>query len=142
MTPRNTDYWLCQVLGWGAYTGFALTFVVAQAGWNSGIVVRYGLFLLYSIALTHGLRRVVRQRKWLDLPLLRILPRLMGAAAVVGTIQTLLVVAIDRALGGSLASLGQTPYLATLWLTFVAVTFLWSCCMPRFAATARRWRCN
>lgn len=125
MTRRNTDYWLCQILGWGAYTAFALTFAVAQVGWNSGIVIRYGLFFLYSIALTHGLRRVMQQRKWLELPPQHALPRLVGGAAGVGTIQTLLVVVVDSALRGSLAIFIQPHYVLLLWLTFVGVTFLW-----------------
>jgi hypothetical protein len=136
MTRRNTDYWLCQILGWGAYTAFAMTFAVAQAGWNSGIVIRYGLFFLYSIALTHGLRRVMRQRKWLEWPPQHASPRLVGGAVAVGTIQTLFVVVVDFALGGNLASFSQPQYVLVLWLTFAGVTFLW--CV--LYAAIRRYR--
>jgi 2-hydroxychromene-2-carboxylate isomerase len=125
MISRNTAYWLCQVLGWGAYTAFSLTFVVAQGGWSPGIVVRYGLFWLYSIVLTHGLKHVMRRREWLELPPLRVLPRLIGGAVVVGTIQALLVIAVDAALRGSLAPGIQPRFVLFLWLGFMGVTFLW-----------------
>ncbi|MEX2299835.1 MAG: histidine kinase [Bryobacterales bacterium] len=138
MISRNTDYWLCEILGWGAYTAFTLTFAVAQAGWSAGVVARYGLFWLYSIALTHGLRRIIRQRKWLELPPLRWLPRLLGGAAVVGTIQALLVVAVDAALSGSLANATALQFVLLLWLTFIGVTFLW--CV--LYAAIRRYRAS
>jgi hypothetical protein len=138
MISRNTDYWLCQVLGWGAYTAFALTFVVAQAGWNTGIVIRYGLFCLYSIALTHGLRHVIRQREWLELPAVRVLPRLLGGAVAVGTVQAMLVVAVDSALRAHPVGVLELRFVLVLWVTFIGVTFVW--CV--LYVTIRRYRAS
>jgi hypothetical protein len=125
MTARNTAYWLCQTLGWGAYTAFALTFAVARTGWDSGIGIRYGLFFLYSIVLTHALRRVIRQREWLEWTPARAFPRLLGGVIAVGTAQVLLVVVVDFVLGGSLIRLNQLQYVLVLWLSFTGITFLW-----------------
>ena len=37
-----------------------------QVGWTAEVTVGYGLYFLYSIALTHWLRRYVNQRGWVD----------------------------------------------------------------------------
>ena len=136
MKARNTAYWLCQTLGWGAYTTFALTFAVARTGWDSGIVIRYGLFFLYSIALTHALRRVIRQREWLDWTPVRAFPRLLGGVIAVGTIQVLLAIVVEFALGGSLIRFNQPQYVLVLWSSFTGITFLW--CV--LYASIRRYR--
>jgi hypothetical protein len=126
MIARNTAYWICQVLGWGAYSGAQLWLAAAQTSWSSSLAARFGLFFLYSIAVTHGLRHVVRRRQWLDLPPKQAFPRLISAAVLVGAIQTLLVVAVDFVLGAGQSSFNQTSFVVWLWVVLTAISIFWS----------------
>ncbi|MGH8018021.1 MAG: LytTR family transcriptional regulator DNA-binding domain-containing protein [Opitutaceae bacterium] len=60
-------------------------------GPQPAIIGGYVLFFFYSIALTHGLHRLIERRHWLALPPVRALARIGGAALIAGTIQTALV---------------------------------------------------
>lgn len=71
---------------------------VVQAGWRASVVIGYALFFLYSIGLTHLLRREIRRRQWLKLPWSRAIPRLLGASVLIGLIQAVLVTAISATL--------------------------------------------
>jgi hypothetical protein len=126
MTARNTAYWICQVLGWGAYSGSQLWMAAAQTSWSPGLAARFGLFFLYSIALTHVLRDVVRRRQWLDLPPTQAFPRLIGAALLVGAIQTLLVVAVDFVLGAGQSGFGQISFVVWLWVVLTTIAIFWT----------------
>src|SRR5262245_9212671 len=94
-------YWACQVAGWGSYSAATFAAAITFGGWRADLVVGFGLFFLYSVALTHFLRWYIRRREWLLLPARSGLPRAFGSAVVIGGFQTLLVVAIARALMGA-----------------------------------------
>lgn len=94
MKTRST-YWLCQILGWGAYTAIGILSRVQQVGWGFATIAGYLLFWAYSIALTDLLRREIRRRDWLATWNARIILRLLLAVLVVAAIQTFLVTVID-----------------------------------------------
>lgn len=136
MTTRKT-YWLCQVLGWSGYTAAGIAGATRQIGWRPAVVAGYLLFGLYSIALTELLRREILRRRWLDADTGPMFGALAVAAAVVGSIQTFLVLAVDLALQGSAQSMLQRPGNAmALWVGVVSVTFVWT--ILYVALTAQR----
>ncbi len=92
---KGHAYWICQVLGWGSYSLLMAVASAAQIGWTAEVAWGYGLYFLYSIALTHQLRRLVKRRGWLDRP--DYFP-LYACAAVTGLIQSVLVMAISTAI--------------------------------------------
>jgi two-component system sensor histidine kinase AlgZ len=91
-------YWICQIAGWGAYASALFAVTTAYSGWRVRIAFAYVLFFLYSIALTHLLRREIQRRDWLSLPAARGLPLMLAAALAVGITQTALVVTVGRVL--------------------------------------------
>ncbi len=91
----RTTYWLCQILGWGAYSAIGILSRVQMVGWGFDTVAGYVLFFAYSIALTDLLRREIRRRDWLAAWNARSILRLVLAALAVAAIQTFLVTAID-----------------------------------------------
>jgi len=137
MTTRKT-YWTCQVLGWGSYTAAGLAGTAQQIGWRPALVAGYLLFGLYSIALTELFRREILRRQWLDANTGRMLGALSLGAAVVGSIQSFLVIAVDLALqGGANSSFLRRPSNAlALWVGVVGVTFVWT--ILYVSLTARR----
>jgi two-component system, LytTR family, sensor kinase len=85
-------YWTCQILGWASYAGFGMWMAGQWGGWTTALTVGYGLYFLYSIALTHLLRWYVNRRGWVDSQ--RYFP-LMVAAWITGLVQAALVIGIS-----------------------------------------------
>ncbi len=110
MKNRSTAYWACQILGWGSYVAIGLVVSLQLAGPHLSIWIGYALFWIYSIALTHLMRREIRRRQWLAMPFRKSIPRLVGASLLVGAIIGSLVLAIssilDRAFLWSAQSAG------------------------------------
>ena len=99
-------YWLCQVLGWGSYALIGALFVTQHAP-AARVAIGYGLYFLYSIALTHWLRGYVRRHGWLEKPdRLHHLPAYLAAWAV-GFVQAGLVIAVDSLLSRGHSELWQ-----------------------------------
>jgi LytS/YehU family sensor histidine kinase len=99
---RNTTYpyWACQIAGWGGYSALGLTIATLTTGWHAGAAIGFALFFLYSIALTHWMRGVIRRRNWLAEPPKRGYPRIFGTAIAVGLLLASLVIGLSRLLAG------------------------------------------
>ncbi len=119
MKTRNTAYWACQILGWGSYTAIGVAVAVREVGPTLSVLVGFALFFLYSIGLTHLLRREIKRRGWLSMPFRKSIPRLLGASVLTGLIMAALVVAISAALERRLSWDAQ----GTVALTSSVVTF-------------------
>ncbi|HEY1760771.1 MAG TPA: histidine kinase [Bryobacteraceae bacterium] len=119
----NYLYWTCQILGWGGYSAIGFAITTFYIGWHPAVVVGFGLFLLYSIALTHLLRVQIKRRGWLLLPAVRGLPRIFGSAIFVGLIETILIVTLAQVLPGE-NSFDRTAIVSTAGgVTFVTCTW-------------------
>src|SRR5215472_6542260 len=92
-------YWLCQILGWGSYSLFGIAISVGATKHPVHVIVGYGLYFLYSVALTHGLRAFVRRRGWLESDRPRYVSAFLAAWGV-GWLQAALLVGIDSLLSG------------------------------------------
>ena len=125
MEKANRFYWICQVVGWGAYSTIGLWTAVLDHGWRPSAVYGYILFFLYNIGLTHLLRSVIRRRKWTSLALPRTLLRLAFAALVIGAIQTALVVGVYRAIEGSIGVWRDGSAIAFLFMGVTIATTVW-----------------
>jgi two-component system, LytTR family, sensor kinase len=133
-------YWSCQVIGWGAYAIVGIAMVTQQVGWQFGVVAGYGLFFLYSIALTDLLRREMRRRQWLSALSFRSFVRLFISALVMAAVQTFLVFAIDLMFKGRNGMIFNNPGYAIP--TFLSVSFangLWIVAYVALTA-GRRYR--
>lgn len=95
MKTRNTAYWACQILGWGSYVAIGIVFSTQMAGPHLSIWIGYALFWMYSIGLTHLLRREIKRRHWLAMPFRKSIPRLLGASLLVGLIIAGLVLGVS-----------------------------------------------
>jgi anti-sigma regulatory factor (Ser/Thr protein kinase) len=126
MTLR-TKYWTCQALGWGIYSAVGLASAAERVGWRPSLAVGYGLFAVYSIALTDLFRREIGRRRWLDAGGWRMVGALAAGTMAVATIQTFLVVAVDAALrGGASSFLAALPAILWLWTGVTGATGVWT----------------
>jgi hypothetical protein len=133
----NWAYWLCQILGWGIYSAFGLVGAAQQVGWRPSLFIGFGAFFLYSVALTHWFRGVIRERQW-DLAITRrTAPRLLVGAMVVAAIQTFLVVSIDLLLQGRRSDFLQPVNAVGLWVGITGITIVWTALYLTLTLTRR-----
>jgi hypothetical protein len=126
-------YWTCQILGWGSYAGLNMWMAARQVGWTAEVTVGYGLYFLYSVGLTHLLRRYVNRRGWVDASLYL---RLFFAAWITGLVQATLVIGINWLIVGKHSGF-LTPFAAVFSLAGIsAVTLGWMAVY--FAVTSGR----
>ena len=78
-------YWACQVLGWG-FNAFAHINTAAStvAAPFARATVELLLLNILALALSHGLRSVLKWRQWHTLTLSRLLPRLLLSSIAMG----------------------------------------------------------
>ena len=115
-------YWTCQILGWASYSGLAMWMAVQAVGWTGGVIAGYGLYFVYSIALSHLLRGYVKRRGWVDGSRYF---RLMLAAWITGLIQAALVIAINWAIAGRSSIFFKPAAAAPKVIAISAVTVGW-----------------
>jgi len=127
MKSTNTSYWICQIAGWGAYSfGVGMTIGVMEIGWKPVVVIGYLLFFLYSIGLTHLLRREIRRRGWTSLPVTRALVRLACSVILIAAVQSALVVAVYSAIEGQLGPWGQWTSIASMFIGLLVIGGVWT----------------
>ncbi len=122
----NRKYWLCQSLGWGIYAAVGIVFTARDTGWRPVIFVGWGAFFLYSVALTHLFRSLIRQRQWALAITWRTGSRLLLGALAVAAIQTLLVLSIDLLLEGSRSDLWQARAVLGVWGGTTWAAIIWT----------------
>ena len=77
MTNRNRVYWICQLSGWSFW---ALLNIIGMLSfdlfsWKKIIIF---LFLCFAgLCFTHILRNIIKKYSWVDLPLKKIIPRIL-----------------------------------------------------------------
>jgi two-component system, LytTR family, sensor histidine kinase AlgZ len=78
-------YLTCQLAGWTAYSILGLVLTGAFQGMSPGIAATNVISCVVAALVTHGMRAVFRRRRWLEMGVARMLPRLL-AASVVGAV--------------------------------------------------------
>jgi len=122
----NNQYWFCQIAGWGAYSALGMWTGFLDHGPRLSVIVGYILFFLYSIGLTHLLRRQILRRHWTSLPLPAALLRLAASSLAIGAIQASLVVGVYAAIEGRLGVWSDASSVAFLFMGVSVVTTIWS----------------
>jgi two-component system, LytTR family, sensor histidine kinase AlgZ len=120
------SYWLCQVLGWGAYSVVGVFFTIRDRGWANGAFLGWVAFFLYSVALTHLFRHVIHQRQWALAITWRTAVQMLSGALTVAAIQTALVFSIDLLLEGKNSDLWQTAALLGVWGGTTWACIIWT----------------
>jgi hypothetical protein len=145
--PRpRTAYWLCQAGGWGAF--FLVNTFTSQGfltlSWR--LVSGYLFLSVCGILLTHGFRSFLWRRGWIELPIPRIVPRVIATNLILAIALVALVFAYFIILppgGPAYTARGSTALLATIVVfifnDFIILT-LWSGIYFGFAYFKRQRR--
>lgn len=83
---RTKIYWISQISGWSIFTLINLLVIASfeELPWQRIIIWIYLLFV--GVAFTHILRGVIRKGNWFELPLKRIIPRVLVSSFITGTL--------------------------------------------------------
>jgi signal transduction histidine kinase len=137
-------YWKCQILGWSLYGLVSASIPMLFGGLRWPVVGRVALGAVLGLVLTDQLRRHIRRRGWLRLPLRRLLPRITGASLAVAA---LMVAGILPFLVLFIPGPGRAGPMAAVFLTHAAMVLGWSSLYLGYhylqgvrAAEAERWR--
>ncbi len=96
---RKKLYWLSQFCGWSL---FVLVNLIIISNYESIPAERIFVWIilgLIGIAITHILRTVIRKNGWLDLPLKKIIPRVLLSSLIAGIIIYSLTTGFSLAIG-------------------------------------------
>ncbi len=121
----RSAYWIGQVVGWGAYVAVGLAMVPADVRAQPVVIGGYVLFFFYSIALTHALRALIRRQQWLSLSPGRAGLRLIGAVAVIGTIQAALILLVQAIWTWTSPFAAGPRFAILMWFNTTAASAFW-----------------
>jgi two-component system, LytTR family, sensor kinase len=86
LNNRNRVYWICQLSGWSVW---ALLNIIGMLSfdlfsWKKIIIF---LFLCFAgLCFTHLLKNIIKKHSWVDLPLKKIIPRILLSSFIIGII--------------------------------------------------------
>ncbi len=122
---RNRVYWTSQVTGWTIYAAVNVIamFSFESYTWQKGILFIF--ICLAGLVSTHYLRTIIRKKGWLDLPLKKIIPRVLVSSLLIGILLSTLFFVIN--LTGSFYDMSKfKPATPVIWtFNLSSVIFLW-----------------
>lgn len=83
---REIIYWLCQVWGWGALLAAELFLISLNPSAPPGQAQRVAWVSAAGLMASHLLRLLIHQAGWRDLGRLRLVPRVLAAAGILGLV--------------------------------------------------------
>ncbi|TGE14179.1 sensor histidine kinase [Hymenobacter elongatus] len=91
---RRRLYWLLQILCWGLYALLGITVFKVMGRLTLGYVLSQVLIVALNIGTSHLLRDLIRRGRWLRLPVLAVVPRLLVANFLLSLVTQLVISAI------------------------------------------------
>lgn len=120
-------YWLCQVSGWGFYVLFFGLLAWGQGRFDVGQGVMSLITFGVGVLCSHALRAFILQKRWLDLPIQGLLPRLLLGLMGVAFLATLFQAALhDVFIPEVRPFLGATFRMVELYVGWVVILVIWS----------------
>ncbi|UCH65044.1 MAG: histidine kinase [Ignavibacterium sp.] len=92
---HNSLYWLCQISGWGFFTLLNLLIISSFESLQPERIFMGIYFMLAGIGFTHIFRKLIKKLNWLELPLNKIIPRVIISSILLGLAIYLVVYSIS-----------------------------------------------
>ncbi len=83
---RNKVYWISQITGWTVFVLLNIIVIsfIEEMSWQRVVIWIYLGFA--GISFTHILRGIIKNRNWLNLPLKKLIPRVLLSSFITGTL--------------------------------------------------------
>ncbi len=91
---RISNYWRCQIAGWGFVTLVTLFFAYAFGALSSFSLIKVGITVLSGFLATHLLRWSIKQTNWLSLPIEKAIVRFLFAAMIASAFAALIAIVL------------------------------------------------
>ena len=81
---RKHLYWICQISGWSTFLLLNLLIILSfeELQWERMVIGIY--FVFAGISFTHIFRGIIKKQNWLELPLKKIIPRILLSGLLLG----------------------------------------------------------
>jgi len=123
-------YWILQISGWAAYAILQIMFsaIASEQGFSWQRTLFFIAEALLFLGITHGFRSILKNRKWINLNIPRLLPRVLIASALMGIIIYFLRIPVSMITGRTSVldasfDIDQALGLSAVYMIFF---FLWS----------------
>ena len=123
---HNHLYWLCQISGWSTFTLLNLLIISSfeSLQWERIFIGVY--FVLAGIGFTHVFRKIINKLNWLELPLNKIIPRVIISSVLLGLSIYLVVYGISF-FSGNLANEDYTAITPTVGIiNTTGISLVWA----------------
>lgn len=81
---KQLAYWSAQLSGWGLWACVVMVYNYFNGNFTLGLVKTLITIMLIGVAVSHLLRWYIKEREWLELPLDKVLVRVLISSAVLG----------------------------------------------------------
>jgi two-component system LytT family sensor kinase len=93
---RQRLYWTCQFTGWTAYQGYEVFYSAVQTNrWHVLVVFNAMVNVCLGVFITHVYRLLIKKLNWLELPVYRLLPRILLSICLMATMMTGINIPLD-----------------------------------------------
>lgn len=92
---RNKIFWVCQIVGWGAYILLNSIFISGQKNFKPIYIVSFSLTGLLGFLLSTIFRNVIHKYQWYKLPIQKLLHKVIIANFIKGIILILVITAFN-----------------------------------------------
>lgn len=89
-------YWICQFGGWFIFTILELITYLNLDGFRAGLLLNAFVNFALGILLTHFYRLILIRTRWLELPLILLIPRAIIALIIMSLVITFVNIPLDR----------------------------------------------
>ena len=98
---RKKVYWISQITGWLAFALVNIILLASLKHINLERVLSVFYFCFMGISFTHIFRSIIKKYNWINLPLKKIIPRVLISSLIIGAIIYILIYAVDIATGAT-----------------------------------------
>ena len=122
---RNKAYRISQLSGWSFYAVINLIAMYSFESftWQKGVLFLF--ICVMGIVSTHYLRSIIKRQGWLNFPLKKIIPRVLGSSFLIGVVLSIFLFSIN--LTGSFYDMSKfKPATPVIWIfNLSSVILLW-----------------
>ncbi|WP_026997819.1 sensor histidine kinase [Flectobacillus major] len=121
--PRLKLYWTLQIFGWLAWLANEALIYVNTFGWSIDWFIAADLNAAIAILITHNFRKIIKKYGWVELPINKVIPRILISVFVMSVIMALVNIPLDSYL------LSEKEH-ANFWSLFFMLQYIFSFMKP------------
>jgi two-component system, LytTR family, sensor kinase len=123
---KQRAYWISQVTGWSLFAVINLLIIYIFDQLSFQRIIIFIFFCISGLILTHIYRGIIARSDWLILPLKKIIPRIVAASFIIGTILYLILYSLSYFSGTPIIAGFKTAGHFVGAFNLSTIIFIWS----------------